>query len=43
MPLYALIYDNLMLRPPFAFRWHGAKLSPTTFTMRPLARMVVRK
>ena len=43
MPLYALPYGNLKLRAPFAFRWHGATLSPMTFTMRALARMVVRK
>ena len=43
LPRYALANDNLMLREPFVFRRHGEKLSPMTFAMLALARMVVTK
>ena len=44
MPVYALANDNLMLREPFAFRdSSGKRLSPATFMMLSLARMVVKK
>ena len=43
MPAYALANDNLMLREPHAFRVHGHRLSPVTFTILSLARMVARK
>ena len=44
MPTYALANDNLMLREPMAFRRPDcARLSPVTFCMLALARMVVQK
>ncbi|CAK0851590.1 unnamed protein product, partial [Prorocentrum cordatum] len=43
LPRYALANDNLILREPVAFRKNGAKLSPMTFAMLALARMLVRK
>ncbi|CAK0850699.1 unnamed protein product [Prorocentrum cordatum] len=38
----ALANDNLILREPVAFRKNGAKLSPMTFAMFALARMLSR-
>jgi len=43
LPVYALANDNLILREPSAFRVHGWRLSPMTFTLLALARMVVKK
>ncbi|CAK0816743.1 unnamed protein product, partial [Prorocentrum cordatum] len=43
LPRCALANDNLILREPVAFRKHGAKLSPMTFAMLALARMLVRE
>ena len=47
MPLNALANDNMMLREPTCFRRNKegkqAKLSPMTFTVLALARMVVQK
>ena len=44
MPVFALANDNLMLREPFVFRnSERARLSPSTFTMLQLARMVIKK
>ena len=43
MPRYALANDNLILREPFAWRRDGKKLSPVTFMLLCLARMVVKK
>ena len=44
MPTYALANDNLMLREPMAFRRSDkSRLSPVTFCMLALARMVVQK
>ena len=43
MPRYAMANDNLMLREPFVFRQNGKKLSPMSFAMLALARMVVTK
>lgn len=43
MPRYALANDNLIGREPVCHRVNGVKLSPVTFTMLSLARMVVKK
>ena len=43
LPKFSLANDNLILREPRCFRVHGKKLSPMTFTLLALGRMVVRK